>query len=394
MVLSIEQKGRQNHMAQPRIHILGLGSIGLFAAHVFAEAQPQPAITLLAHRPGLVNDYISNGSCISLRTHDGEILRQTNYDLEVLRDGSWFHVLQSPSVSTSAEHSDSATGGEKEAREPIKCLVVSVKAWQTATAISPLKHRLGRDSTILFIQNGSGMIEAVNQAPFQDPATRPRYIMGVTSHCINLLSPFNIEHAAFAKTSLGIVPREETTASNLEIRSQNLGNVQASPSQTGTDETMAHLTNLLTSVPRMNAISYPYIDLLQLQLEKLTINAVNNPICALADSKNEHLWTETALRNALFAEISSIALRLPELAGVPGVEERFSPEKLEKVVLDNLKKTEKGTCSMVWDLRCKRRTEVRFINGYWVRRGGEVGVPSPVNMGLVRRIEEREAMYL
>ena len=44
-------------------------------------------------------------------------------------------------------------------------------------------------------------------------------------------------------------------------------------------------------------------------------------------------------------------------------------------VVDILTKTAETTCSMVWDLRAGRETEVKFIKGYWVQRGKEVGVP-------------------
>ena len=44
---------------------------------------------------------------------------------------------------------------------------------------------------------------------------------------------------------------------------------------------------------------------------------------------------------------------------------------------------------MVWDLRAGRKTEVRFINGYWVRRGREVGVRTPVNEYLVEEVTKR-----
>jgi 2-dehydropantoate 2-reductase len=83
---------------------------------------------------------------------------------------------------------------------------------------------------------------------------------------------------------------------------------------------------------------------------------------------------------------------LPELHGVRGVKERFSVERLEETVGAIIEKTRETTCSMVWDLRAGRRTEMRFINGYWMRRGREVGVATPVNDGLVRSIEERERL--
>ena len=80
---------------------------------------------------------------------------------------------------------------------------------------------------------------------------------------------------------------------------------------------------------------------------------------------------------------------LPELQGVPGVDERFSVERLEDTVDNIITKTAETTCSMVWDLRAGRETEIQFINGYWSRRGREVGVATPINNRLVKQITER-----
>ena len=65
----------------------------------------------------------------------------------------------------------------------------------------------------------------------------------------------------------------------------------------------------------------------------------------------------------------------PELQHIPGLQDRFAVEKLEVTVVDILTKTAETTCLMVWDLRAGRETEVKFIKGYWVQRGKEVGVP-------------------
>jgi 2-dehydropantoate 2-reductase len=77
-------------------------------------------------------------------------------------------------------------------------------------------------------------------------------------------------------------------------------------------------------------------------------------------------------------------LALPELKDVVGLEKGFSAETLEVTV---------NTCSMVWDLRARRETEINFINGSWSRMGRKVGVKIPVNDQLVKQILEKCSSY-
>ncbi|KAJ5599270.1 2-dehydropantoate 2-reductase family protein [Penicillium hetheringtonii] len=79
------------------------------------------------------------------------------------------------------------------------------------------------------------------------------------------------------------------------------------------------------------------------------------------------------MRGSLLEEISQVVLALPELKGVPGVEERFSVERLESNVNMIIEKTAQPTCSMVWDLRAGRETEIKFINDPWSRMGRKYG---------------------
>ena len=93
----------------------------------------------------------------------------------------------------------------------------------------------------------------------------------------------------------------------------------------------------------------------------------------------------------IMQEISSVILALPELQGVEGVKERFSAKSLHHTVMDIIKKNRATTVSMVWDMRNRRETEIRYINGYWARRGREVGVRTPLNDELVERVQEMTA---
>lgn len=346
---------------RPRVHVLGMGSIGLFAAHSLAEvpAPLTPSITLLLHRPSLVKDFIHRGSKIRLETREGKVVdhRDEHY-LEVLRDGAWHSISHT-----------TLDGPMLVRKEMIDHLIVSVKGPQTAAALKPLKHRLNASSHILFLQNGSGMIEAANKQVFTDQATRPNYMTGVISHGVTLNAPFDITHTGFAATSLGPVPRV------------NSGAGLAEPS---------YLLEALPLVPRFNAKSYSFLDVFQIQLEKLTVNAFCNPLCALNDAKNKYLFTIPEIRYNLLTEISKVIHGLPELRGVPGISQRFSVDRLEATVNGIIQKTAETTCSMVVDLRRRQRTEIQFINGYWCRRGREISVPTPINDSLVRQILERQ----
>ncbi|KAL5360212.1 ketopantoate reductase PanE/ApbA C terminal-domain-containing protein [Aspergillus floccosus] len=333
---------------QARVHVLGLGSIGTFTAHGLLETPKPPSVTLLLHRESLYESYRQNGNQILLGTLDGQLLGHRGYDLEVYRSDSW-----------------SRLPGLEETTDNIDHLIVSVKATQTTTALRSLKDRLSAKSTILFLQNGCGMIDAINQSIFPDPSTRPTYIVGVVSHGVTLNSAFHVTHRGAAAISLGMVPSASGVAPSSERE---------------------YLLTLLPQSPRLNATAYPYAKILQVQLEKLAVNAFCNPLCALHDKQNGFLFTLPGIRRQILTEVSNVVLRLPELRHIRGLTNRFSVDRLEATVIDILTKTTETTCSMVWDLRAGRETEIRFINGYWVRRGREVGVPTPVNERLLEEV--------
>ncbi|KAH8424216.1 ketopantoate reductase family protein [Aspergillus melleus] len=353
---TIPTQRRLSSTSLGRVHILGLGSIGTFVAHSISEIPNGPSAVLLLHRKSLLDQYRQNGNQILFESRHGAHQSSTGYGLEMTQDNQWYPVSdESPTdCPVTSQISD---------------LIVCVKATQTVSALRPLSHRLNSRSSILFLQNGSGMIEEVNTHLFQDPSTRPNYLIGVISHGVTLNNPFNITHTGFSATSIGPVPRDDVRYT--------------------ADSRSNYLLQTLPKSPTLNLKSYPYTDILQVQLEKLAVNAFCNPLCALNDAKNEFLFSVPDTRRAILTEISNVVLSLPELKGVQGLDERFSVARLEKTVNDIITKTANTTCSMVWDVRAGRETEIQFINGCWSRMGRMVGVDTPVNDALVEQIKMR-----
>ncbi len=136
--------------------------------------------------------------------------------------------------------------------------------------------------------------------------------------------------------------------------------------------------------------AFPYLDLLQLQLEKLAVNCILNPITALLNVPNGSLLDNSAITKVarlLIAEISVVIRSLPELEGVPNVRKRFSPERLETLLIGITKKTAKNSSSMREDIRKGKDTEIDYINGYIVRRGDERGIKCVLNYMLMQLVK-------
>jgi 2-dehydropantoate 2-reductase len=349
--------------ASPQVHILGLGSIGTFAAHTLADIPEGPAVNLLLHRPSLLDGYIQSEQKLTLTTREGQSVLHTGYGLEILRESDWYTVdpnAYAPDVAGIQEYAQSPMD------DTISDLIVCVKSTQTVAALRPLLPRLSRESNLMFLQNGAGMIEDANTHLWPNPTTRPNYITGVISHGVTLNKSFDITHTGPAATAIGPVPRED-----------------------GTPQPSSYMLNAFPLAPRLNCKTYDWPTILCIQLEKLACNAFSNPICALADTPTSYLFSVPEALHTLMAEISSIILALPELKDVPGAKKRFSAMALEKTVMDIVERNKAGTTSMVWDMRQGRETEVRYINGYWARRGRELGLKTAMNDELVQRIEER-----
>jgi 2-dehydropantoate 2-reductase len=352
----------------PPIHILGLGSIGTFVAHTLADIPARPAVNLLLHRPSLLDGYIQSEQKLTLTTRERQSILHTGYGLELLEDSKWYTVdpdAYAPDVAGIQEYAQSPI------EDTISNLIVCVKSTQTVSALRPLLPRLSPTSTILFLQNGAGMIEDANTHLWPNPATRPNYITGVISHGVTFNKSFDITHTGPAATAIGPVPRDDSTT-----------------------QPPWNMLDALSLSPRLNCKTYDWPTILCIQLEKLACNAFSNPLCALADAPTSYLFSVPETLRALMAEISAIILALPELQGVEGMEERFSVKALETTVMDIVERNRAGTTSMVWDMRRGRETEVRYINGYWSRRGREVGVKTGLNDELVQRVEERSRVRI
>ena len=330
-----------------RIHVLGLGNLGRLFAHALAIQPNPPPITLLLHRKSLLEEWETAGRKIEITT-DGVPNSDGRFDVEVLG---------------ALANENGSHGGI------IENLIVATKTISTVQAISSVSHRLTSESSLMFAQNGMGTVEEVTSALFEDASTRPNYLASITSHGVYSTGPFRSVHAGLANVAVGRVnATEDSKSSNSQ-----------------------YLIDKVVEARVLNARGVTAQELLRLQLEKLVVNAMMNPLTAIFDCRNGELFNRgpiVKLMRLLLLEASHVISSLPELRDDPETESRFSKEKLEVIVLDVAKKTAKNTSSMLQDKRAGRETEIDYINGYIVKRGHELGIDCEHNEKLVEMVKD------
>lgn len=326
------------------IHILGLGSIGSFIAHSLRTLPTPPPVTLLAHRKSLYDDFASNGWKLGLRVgEDGPLDQQGGFNAELL--------------------------GDSASSDPIHNLIVAVKASATVSALEPLRHRIGPQSTICLFQNGMGQIEDLNQHVFIDPGTRPNYMFGIMRHGVYLRSPVEaILSGTTGNAAIGIVDSHKPTTQQTQAR---------------------YLLDTLLQPTALRCEKMEWPDLFRVQLLKLASNCVLNPLTALLDVRNGRIKDNDSLQplqRQLLAEISVVFQNLPEMQDLSLDRNHFSAESLETVLRDTIEKTAQNSSSMREDILKGRSTEIQYINSWIVRRARAMGLGCEANSLLAQLI--------
>lgn len=464
-----EFRAQPRHELQRRIHILGVGNVGLFVAHSLAGIPNRPPITLLAHHFGAFRSWTEAGERIEVVT-DGVVEGRRGFDLEYmppLSPDSFQAASKQPGDTDTQqgplaeddnpeppisevtdEYPPQESSAEDDIAEPptsegtdeyqrqvplaqdddpeppilefndeyrppepperrlrpaeqylqniqnevyevgyharespteeddhiIWNLIVSTKASATVAAVSKVAHRLRRDSSIMFLQNGIGMLDELSEQLFPNVETRPNYVVGVISHGLNRSKPYQINHAGFGTIAVGILPR-------------NPGEV---PFQYA--DTSRYLVRTITRTPIFAAVPFSPTDIFEQQLDKLAVNCIINPLTSVFDCTNGELmnsFSVTRIMRLLLAEISLVIRSLPELQGVLNKDLRYDPGRLEAKVVVVARRTAANISSMLHDVRERQVTEIDYINGYIIRRGEEMGIKCVLNYMLLHMVKAK-----
>jgi 2-dehydropantoate 2-reductase len=229
-----------------------------------------------------------------------------------------------------------------------------VKSTAVAPALSRIKSYLSPTTLLLAMQNGIGHLDEISSLNCQGG-------VGVTTEGATLTRPGSIRHGGKGMTRLGVLTPGSKDVRRLLEKTTELFNT-------------AGLVTSVTNTP----LKYIWAKL----FVNVGINALSAlhrcPNGKLLESESARHWMTKAVREA-----ESIARE----KGIP-VKDDPVEETFKVCVM-----TAKNISSMHQDVLHGRLTEIDAINGAVVAEGKRLGIATPVNIELVRKIKQIEASY-
>ncbi|EFW99794.1 2-dehydropantoate 2-reductase [Grosmannia clavigera kw1407] len=257
----------------------------------------------------------------------------------------------------------------------IQNLIIATKAQNSLAQADWLRRYLGPESTVAFAQNGMNKLwpphgSAYNRARYccqrqgQQYLQNPLWLVCIVMHGVVSLGPFESIHASPAGVVVGPVGTDHSSQ----------------------DVSSSYLVKQLLEAPQLNTRYAQRPELWVLQLEKLVVNSIINPLTTILRCKNGDLFsgsedgdTVSRIMDRLIEEASGVFQCLVQYdANSRGILEDVSADSshllIERLSVPNLGRmlydvgevVKDNTSSMLQDARMGRTTEVREFNGWFV----------------------------
>lgn len=380
--LAVQPSEMLSQSVSRTIHILGLGTTGKFIAYTLASLTDPPPVTLLMHRPLLMQKWYEEGAAISL-SRDGQLNTRSGFNIESSTGG----VRESPSQRFLGFGSNLEFTMEPP-NTAIDTLIVTTEPSITASALLNIRRRLSKSSTIYFLQDGLGVIDRVNDIVFPDPIQRPTYFLGRITHGLApTRKAFTVTEYHTGTITCSRQPRRTTSQFTAGPRVSRI-DFSWTPQE-------KYLVTTLTRAPELNTVLKGHKSFYKAHLQQLVCNAVIGPLTVALDCSSAQLLCNdgaTKMMRSLLDEVSSVLLSLPEVRGLKNVSSDLSAKKLGDIVVWKIKSSGGAISPMLQDVKAGKRTDIDFYNGYIATRAAEFGIKCPVNDLLINIVKSKQAM--
>jgi 2-dehydropantoate 2-reductase len=230
----------------------------------------------------------------------------------------------------------------------VDLLIVTVKSYDTKSAIDQAKQIIHDKTVVLSLQNGLDNIKAIEHV-----VERRQIIAGVTTHGAFFSKPGCIKHTGVGKTVLGELDGES---------SERIKNI----------ENIFNLAEIGTVVSK-NIIKEIWV--------KAVINSCINPLTAFFGCRNGYLLENPILEK----NVENVCEESTSVANAYGV--KLSYQDMVNKTKEVIRETSENYSSMLQSVRKGKKTEIDSINGTLVTIGRTHNIDVPLNEILVSLVK-------
>ena len=236
-----------------------------------------------------------------------------------------------------------------------------MKTVDTEAAASMLAPNLARGTMVVSLQNGVDNVDRIRTVVDGDVIPAVVYV------AVEMAGPGHVRHTGRGDLIIGHLPRRDRAA--------------------GTHQRgLAHLADMFGRAGVPCRIS----DDIQVDLwTKLIMNCAYNAISALTRTRYGRIVQDVGTREVIQRTVEEV------LAVAKGLAIEVDAGMIDAVWKLGLEMMPGALSSTAQDIGRGKRTEIDALNGYVVRRGQELGIPTPVNQALhalVRMLEEGDVL--
>lgn len=233
-------------------------------------------------------------------------------------------------------------------------LLLCVKAGDAGKALQYADRLISPHTLVAGVQNGMAHLQDLEKS-------RGFAAAGVCSEGATLEAPGRVIHGGAGLTRFGLLAAKVPLP--LELK------------------------NLVDLFNRAGLSAELVQDIRKYLWEKLIINVGINALTAIYRWKNGRLLSSSAVTSIMKNAVAEAA----EIARAMNISIPKDPLALTFSIC---LATENNISSMLQDVLAKRPTEIDAINGYIVRLGLELDIPTPVNADLVRQVRRIEQSWV
>ncbi|KAI0838173.1 hypothetical protein F5Y06DRAFT_296714 [Hypoxylon sp. FL0890] len=346
-----------------KIHILGFDPDARFIAHALAAVPDLPPVQMLTHHVGSMRKWGEEGRAITI------------YDKE------------KNTITSRAIPCPEYIGRQHRQRWSwpvvLDNIIVSTVSGAVLPSLAALRRRIDRRTTLCLLQPGLGLMELLNEKIFDDPATRPNYVICHSAHKFQRHSSlkYSLRHVP-GKLLLHAVPRGEDA--DLD---------QKTSEALGSQHTQ-HIMKLLSAADDLSAVGLPWHVLLRHKFPQMIFGSLADAMSVILGCRYDQIrngWYTMDFWDSLLTETMRIVVSLPELHANPDILEFFIRESFPKKLKRKLERQGSEYSQWISMVRKGQMPPVAFFNGYFIRRAQELGLDHSMNSLVLNLVKARHA---